>query len=176
MRSWKRVAATLTTGMMAGLLPLTGAGAVPIPCEGQALRVLRNSNETVSLRTLHIETESAKETYRVGDVAKFPALVTRPTNEDPLKLGVPFDRPTSMAAEEVNIGVGLLFANQVFLPGFAVTDAEGKTTIKVKIENYVKPGPVHASFYAWKVQADVPCARVEENGFLPIQNIFTVKK
>jgi len=131
--------------------------------------------EQVSLRTLHVEAAVSKKTYRKGDTATFPVQVTRPGTEDPFGQGIPMDRPYVMPAEDVNIGVGLLFGD-VFLPGFAVTDAEGKAKIKVKIEKYVQPGKVMASFYTWKTQAESPCLTLQENGFRTYPDMFAVTK
>ena len=77
--------------------------------------------------------------------------------------------------EEANIGVGLLVGD-VFLPGFAITDANGDAVIKVKIEKYVKPATVDAAFYSWKIAADSPCLRVEENGFRAVPAMFKITR
>jgi hypothetical protein len=130
--------------------------------------------ETVTLRTFHIDAKVRRTKYRIGETATFDVVVVRPAEEDPFALGVPTEGVEPMPAEDVSVGVGLLIGN-VFLPGFAITDAEGKATITVKIQKYVKPGPVDAAFYAWKVQADTPCLRVEENGFRPYPSLFSVK-
>lgn len=179
LRLRKIAAASIVAAVLAVVLP-TGVSAAPapVPCSGGVEKMARSQGamETLALRTLHIEAETAKKSYRIGEVASFPVVVTRPAKEDPLGQGIPMeDRPMTMGAEDVNIGVGLLF-NDVFLPGFATTDEEGNTTIKVMIEKYVKPGPAQASFYTWNTQADTPCLRVEENGFRAYADFFTVKK
>ena len=177
MRSMKRFTALTAFALLASLLPGAGtASAAPLACAGKATKVMRHGMEQVQLKTLHLEANPAKDSYRIGETAKFKALVTRPAKEDPLGQGIPMDRPYVTPAEGISIGVGLLFNGNVFLPGFGVTDEEGKVTLKVKIMNYVKPGTVHASFFAWKTMADLPCARIDETGYLPIPDIITVRK
>ena len=175
----KRITVIAAFALLASLLPgSAGASpaASPLPCSGRALDVMRYGMEQVQLKTLDLEATAAKKSYRIGEVAKFKALVTRPAKEDPLGQGVPMDRPYVTPAEDISVGVGLLFNGNVFLPGFGVTDEEGQVTLKVKIQNYVKPGTVHASFFAWKTVADLPCARIDETGHKPIPDIFRVVK
>ena len=183
MKSMKRFSVVAAFAVFATLLP-AGAGlpsASALACSGGraiAKDVLRNGNsmEQVQLKTLKLEASPVKKTYEIGDVAKFKALVTRPADEDPLGQGIPMDRPYVTPAEGISIGVGLLFNGNVFLPGFAITDANGEAVIKVKIMSYVKPGTVHGSFFAWKTMLDLPCARIDETGYLPMPDVITVKK
>ena len=180
MRSMKRFTVVIAFALLASLLPgssaSAGPAASPLPCSGRALDVMRHGLEQIQLKTLDLEANAAKQSYKIGEVAKFKALVTRPAKEDPLGQGIPMDRPYVTPAEGISIGVGLLFNGNVFLPGFGVTDEEGKVTLKVKIQNYVKPGTVHASFFAWKTVADLPCARIDETGYKPVPDIFRVVK
>ena len=178
MKSMKRSAVVAAFALFAALIPGAGVAqaAERLACSGRALDVMRHGMEQVQLKTLKLEASPAKDTYKIGETAVFKALVTRPADEDPLGQGIPMDRPYVTPAEGISIGVGLLFNGNVFLPGFAVTDQDGKATMKVKIQNYVKPGTVHASFFAWKTVADLPCARVDETGYLPMPDIITIKK
>lgn len=180
MKSMKRYSAVAAFALFVTLLPGAGMAQASsrLACSGRAVDVMRNGNsmEQVQLKTLKLEASPAKDSYRIGEVAKFKALVTRPADEDPLGQGIPMDRPYVTPAEGISIGVGLLFNGNVFLPGFGVTGEDGKVTLKVKIMDYVKPGTVHASFFAWKTMADLPCARIDETGYLPFPDIFTVRK
>ena len=179
MKSMKRFTVVTAFAIFAALLPGAGvaqAAEQRLACSGRAVKVMRGSMEQVQLKTLKLEASPAKSAYKIGEVAKFNALVTRPADEDPLGQGIPMDRPYVTPAEGISIGVGLLFNGNVFLPGFGVTDENGKVTLKVKIMDYVKPGTVHASFFAWKTMADLPCARIDETGYLPIPDIITIKK
>lgn len=176
MKRFKRSIAISAVALLVSLLPGAGpASASQLRCASYARDVMRHGMEQVQLKTLHLEVSPAKESYRIGEVAKFKALVTRPAKEDPAGQGIPMERPYVTPAEGVNIGVGLLFNGDVFLPGFGITDEDGKVTLKVKIMNYVKPGTVHASFFAWKSMVDAPCLRVDESAFLPFPDIIRVK-
>ena len=167
-------------GLFIGGLPASATptqGAPLVPCKPQVLKLLSGHRdmEVVSLRDFYIEASVKKKSYKVGDTIQFPVRVSRPSDSDPLGLGVPTDPGSIGPAEEVNIGVGLL-VGEVFLPGFAVTDANGEALIKVKVESYVKPATVDAAFYAWKVAVDTPCVRVEENGFRPVSRMFKITR
>jgi hypothetical protein len=131
--------------------------------------------EVMSLRTFHLEVKGDKPLYNIGEVAKIHVTVTRPAHEDPLGQGIPLDPPMSFPAEGVNVGVGLR-VGEVFLFGHNITDAEGHTIVKVKIEKYAQPGPASADIYAWKSLVDLPCLRVEENGYTQAPKIFTVPR
>lgn len=178
MKAMKRFTIVIAFALLASLLP-GSAGASPapspLPCSGMALDVLRNSMEQIQLKTLDLEVSPTKKSYRIGEVAKFKALVTRPAKEDPLGQGIPMERPYVTPAEGINIGVGLLFNGNVFLPGFGVSDENGEVMLKVKIQNYVKPGSVQASFFAWKTVAELPCARIDETGYRPFPDVFRVE-
>lgn len=176
MKQVKRVTMATALALIAALIPGAGtASAAPLPCSGVAREAVRHGLEQIQLRTLELEASTDKKSYRIGEVIKFKALVTRPADEDPAGQGIPMDRPYVSPAPDINVGVGLLFNGDVFLPGFGITDENGEVTLKVKIVNYVKPGTVHASFFAWKTVADIPCARVDETGYLPVSDIVTVK-
>jgi hypothetical protein len=172
----KRIRIVVAGALFAALVPVGSASAAPVPCSGYAKQVMRHGLEQVQVKTLNLEVSPVKESYEIGDVAKFQANVTRPAKEDPLGQGIPMDRPYVTPAEGVFIGVGLMFKGGVFLPGFGVTDANGDAVMKVKIQKYVKPGTVHASFFAWKTMADAPCARIDETAYLPVPDIFSVRR
>src|SRR5687767_6272200 len=91
------------------------------------------SMEQISLLTFNLEIGEPKPVYKIGEVASIEVTVTRPAKEDPLGNGIPMDRPYVEPAEGVIVGVGL-HIGRVFLPGAAITDAQGKTVIKIKIE------------------------------------------
>lgn len=182
-----KIRTMLATALVAGALVAASPVGAPsaAACSGslsdvktlkQGIRTHRaGSNETISLRTLHIEAEVSKKKYKIGDIIKIPVEVTRPAEEDPLNLGIPMDRPIIMPAEDVNVGVGLIVGD-VFLPGFGRTDENGQTVIQVRVERWVEPAPANATFYAWSIAAETPCARVEEYGFRPYPNFFNVTR
>lgn len=151
------------TSLVASLLSVA-----PPPASAQ-----RCAFETVTLRNFKIEAKPRKNAYPIGDTIVFEAKVVRPDDTDPLGMGAPMPID-KMAAEGVNVGAGLI-VNDVFLSGFAVTDAQGKALIKIRIEKYARPGVADAAFYAWKTQVETPCLRVEENGFRAYPEMVTVK-
>ena len=173
-------AAVLAAGLVTVVVPASAApqnAAAPIPCKRHALKVMsgQRSMETVSLRDFWIEPKVKKKTYKIGETVTFPVHVSRPAEQDPFGLGVPTEPGSLGAVEAANIGVGLLVGD-VFLPGFAITDADGNAVIKVKIENYVKPAVVDAAFYSWKIVQDTPCLRIEENGFRAVPAMFKITR
>ena len=181
MRNVRRgLIAVVAAGMFAAAAPATAmplSSAAPIPCKRHALKVLsgQRSMETVSIRDFYIEPSVKKKTYRIGQTVTFPVHVSRPAEEDPIDLGMEMEPGSLGPVEDANVGVGLLVGD-VFLPGFAITDANGDAVIKVKIEKYVKPATVDAAFYSWKIVQDTPCLRIEENGFKPVAAMFKITR
>jgi hypothetical protein len=176
----RRLVVLLAAALGATAAPATAKpldAAAPIPCKRHALGVLsgQRSMEVVSIRDFWIEPSVKKKTYRIGETATFPVNVSRPADEDPFGLGMQMDAGSMGPVEEANIGVGLLVGD-VFLPGFAITDANGDAVIKVKIEKYVKPSVVDAAFYSWKIVQDTPCLRIEENGFRAVSGMFKITR
>lgn len=171
----RRTSLVAVTAILAGTMSL--ASATPAQaCSARGVRSGLRSGaliETFGLRTYHLEVEADKSFYRIGETAKVHVTVTRPAHEDPLGEGIPIDPPQSFPAEDVNVGIGLRIGD-VFLFGHNVTDAEGRTTVKIKIASYAPTGKASADAYAWKTQVDSPCARVEENGYTQVPNIFTI--
>ena len=131
--------------------------------------------ETIALKTFHLVVKGQKKTYKVGDTAKIVVEVTRPGHEDPAGLGIYQEPPQSFPAENVNAGVGLRVGD-VFLFGHAMTDAQGKAVVDVKLEEWTPAGMAIADAFSWNVQVDTPCVRVEENGYMQKPNVFKVVK
>ena len=132
--------------------------------------------EQVSLLTLHLEVSEPKPVYKIGETAVIEVTVTRPAKEDPLGNGIPMDRPYVEPAEGVIVGVGL-HIGRVFLPGAAITDAQGVAKIKIKIESYAPAGQwVDMSVYAWKVVQETSCASVQEYGYEALPRQFKTTK
>ena len=176
MKSIRRSCVIAILSLISSSFLVTRGGAAVIdPCPRET-RAVRPVTEQLALRTLKLEVSPMKDEYRIGEVAKFEALVTRPADEDPAGQGIPMERPFVTPAPDVTIGVGLLFPGDVYLPGFGVSDEDGKAILKVKIMDYVKPGPVHASFFASKTVVEANCARVDEIAYVPMSNAFPVKK
>ena len=176
-RRSRRIGLVATTCLIASAFSITAAtpAAACASTKAGVFRSLKAGNmETVTFRTLHLEVEQPRTTYKVGETAKIKVTVTRPAKEDPLGEGTPIERPYVEPAPGVMVGVGLYIGN-VFLPGAAVTNDEGLAVVRIKIENYV---PVNkwadASAYAWKVVQDSPCATIQEDGYLQLPKLFKV--
>jgi hypothetical protein len=147
-------------------LPLSAKPSLAVPC-GQM--------EYVTLNTLHVNLAPLKRSYRIGEVVPLKVEVSRPSENDPIGLGVAVERPASQPAEEVNVGIGLSIG-RVFLPGYNLTNAGGETVVKIKIAKYAPAGKmVQVQVFAYKEQANTPCVVVEEQGYRAVQNAFKVK-
>ena len=131
--------------------------------------------EYITPVTLHIEIKSFPRQYKVGDVVKVKVEVTRPAEEDPAGFGVGFERPVTQPAEEASVGVGISIGRS-FLPGYGLTDADGKATIMIKLERYVPAGMAHVRAFAYKQIVSTTCLIVEEQGYRDRPNAFKVVK
>ena len=161
---------------IAAVLPVSPAGAAPVPCRDGALRMLRgDARETIRVRTFYIDAKTQAESYRIGSRAKIDVLVTRPAHEDPLDLDVEYEPPASLPAENVIVGLGV-HVGDVFIPGFSRTNAEGKATISMKLPRYVKPGTASITVYAWNILHESPCLRIEEDGYMTYPEAFEVTR
>lgn len=165
-----RISGALAGALTAALLfPAPAIAAKAPSCAGRG-----NMMETITPMTLHVEIGPFKKSYAKGDTVKVPVLVTRPAEEDPLGLGVAAERPVSEPAEDVNVGVGISVGRS-FLPGFGITNEEGKTTVLVRIENYVSaPKMAHVRAFAYKEVVNTTCLTVEETGYRDHPNAFKV--
>ncbi|HYI44980.1 MAG TPA: hypothetical protein VE174_05885 [Actinomycetota bacterium] len=147
---------------------LVGAPSTAVSAPGCAM-------ETVSLKTFKLEIKAKKKLYKVGETAQVLVNVTRPAEEDPLGNGIPFERPMTEPAPDINVGIGLRVGD-VFLFGHSMTDANGDAVVKVKLEPWTPAGNAIADAFAWNVVQDTPCLRIEENGYTQAPNLFRVIK
>jgi hypothetical protein len=144
----------------------TAAPATAVPC---------GNIETVALKTFYIEAKAAKKVYKVGQTAVINVNITRPSDQDPAGMGIPMERPVTEPAQDVNVGIGVRVGD-VFLFGYGLTDAKGNAAVKVKIESWTPAGTAIADIFAWLIQADTPCLRIEENGYRQNPRAFKVVK
>ncbi|MGH2747593.1 MAG: hypothetical protein ACRDKB_06680 [Actinomycetota bacterium] len=165
-RRRRGVISALAASLVAGVL-----FAAPAPSAAHGC----GDSETYAVRNFHIEMKPVKKTYHVGDTAKVKFTVTRPAHEDPAGAGQEYDPPMSFPAEDVQLGVGL-FVGETFFTGWALTDAEGKAMVSIKILRYADTGPAHARAYATKMIHQNVCVTVLEDGFTAQDNIFTVTR
>lgn len=149
-------------------LPTAATAAAAAPCAPQAM-------EYITLNTLHVDVGKLKRAYSKGDVVKVKVTVSRPSENDPVGLGVSMERPVSEPAEGVNVGVGISIG-RVFLPGYSLSDGDGKAVVKVKIASYAPAGKMaQLQVFAYKEQLNTPCLIVEEQGYEAMPNAFKVR-
>lgn len=155
--------------LAAALLPASVSAAKSKGCAGG------NAMEYITPVTLHVDIKKFPKQYKVGDVVKVAVLVTRPAEEDPLGLGVTFERPVTEPAGEVNVGVGIS-VGRVFLPGYGLTKEDGTATVLIKLEKYVPAAMAHVRAFAYKEVVYTTCLIVEEQGYRDRPNAFKVTK
>ena len=160
----------IALGLIASLVPASSAGAA------RSSNGCAGANEMITPVTLHVEIlKFPKKTYKVGEIVKVKVEVSRPAEEDPIGLGIGYERPISQPAEDVSVGVGIS-VGRVFLPGYGITDAEGKATVMIKLENYTPAAMAHVRAFAYKTVVATTCLIVEEQGFRDMPNAFKVVK
>lgn len=130
-------------------------------------------SQVVSIMTLNIKVGKISPAYRVGETIKIPVVVTRPGEEDPADQGIPLEPPASEVAQDVmllgvvRVGGGIIYQS-------AVTDAEGKATLSLKLRNVPK-GPADVEIEAKKVIVETACATVQEAATREIEDAFKVR-
>jgi hypothetical protein len=168
MRRWVAIAAI--TSLMVGALS-TGASAGGRHC----------ADVTIRARAFFIEDKWSAKSYRIGDTIKVNILITRTSDKDPVTdegQELPGDRPVREPAEGVNLGVGV-FVGDVYLDGGGLTDANGKATVKILVQDYVKPGVADTRIYAYKRYLDdIParCVILEEWGMKEQPGTFKITR
>jgi len=154
------------------LVAVVFAAAVAVPAR-PAASAPHCGDVTLRTRTLHIEAEWTRKTYRIGDVAKLKVKVTRPAEEDPATdegHPLPAPPPESEPAEGIIVGVGV-YVGDVYLSGGDVTDANGETVVELRLEDHVRPAKATSRVYASKKHLDdapggQTCVTMEEFGTL----------
>jgi hypothetical protein len=160
--------AVLGSAIVLGALPVAVSPAAAAPCAPQAM-------EYITLNTLHVDVGRLKRAYSKGDVVKVKVAVSRPSENDPVGLGVSMDRPVSEPAEDVNVGIGISIG-RVFLPGYSLTDEDGKATVKIRIASYAPAGKMaQLQAFAYQERLNTPCLIVEEQGYEAKPNAFKVR-
>ncbi len=129
--------------------------------------------EYITPVTFHVAVKPFKKTYRKLDVVPVEITVSRPAEEDPAGLGVGVERPTSVPAAEVNVGVGIS-VGRVFLPGYGFTNQRGKVTVRIRLERYAPTTTAHVRAFAYKTTFQTTCLTVEEQGYRTVPNAFRV--
>lgn len=125
-----------------------------VPGPGSAAPVAsgRCADVNVPLRNFKVEAKWEKPSASIGDVAKLRVQVTRTADEDPVTDdGEPYPtgRPMDEPVEDVVVGLSMLVGN-VYLSGGGLTNAKGEAIVKVKIQNYTRPGVGTTRVYSEK--------------------------
>ena len=152
---------------------LIGASLVATTLTATAPSASACAMEYITPTTLHVDIGPFKKTYKKLDVVKVEVTVSRPAEEDPVGLGIGFDRPVSEPAPEVNVGVGIS-VGRVFLPGYGFTDENGRVVVPIRLERYTPAKTAYVRAYGYKTLVETTCLTVEEQGFGTIPEAFKV--
>jgi hypothetical protein len=169
------VAACVAGSCLGALAPaaLAGTPAAPAGCSS------KNGDVTFPVRTFFVEWKWDKKAYKIGQTAKLSMTVTRPSDKDPATddgQPLPVDRPTTLPAEGVTVGVGI-YVGDVFLSGGGTTDADGKVVAPVKITSYTRPGTADQTIYAFKrYLTETRCVYIQEFEYIHTAGVFKVTR
>lgn len=166
------IIAALVAILVAVLLPSTPVRAATAACAG---RSASGSMMVTRLRTFTVTAKPLKTRYRLGTKAKIEVTVTRPGEEDPLNNGIPLNSPISLAAEGVEVSVGLYRGN-FYMYGVGVTDSEGKAIVPVKLNPLAPAGNVVGEVGARAYYNRGGCPDIEEEGFAYYPRFFKATK
>ncbi len=127
-----KIAGLVAAGLLAGLLAHAPAAAQD--CHG---------TEVDSLR---VEISKERSTYRIGEVIRLEARVTR------------LDSDQAVEGVQVNVG---LDARDVMLIGSTTTGSDGIGHLKIQVKRYAPAVLVDLDAFARKDAVDVPCGASE---------------
>lgn len=169
MRLLKAVALNLAVLVTAAasMLPASAAPPTRHGCDASPQEV----------KSLRVETEWLKKSYRHGDVAKVKVTVTRPGPKDPLNQGMDMPDVTREPAEGVEVTTSVYNAFP-YVASRGETDADGIAVLKLKIPDYLKGWRdtfTDAKLYYKTVPNGPDCTDVVERGFKYDVKAFKVK-
>jgi hypothetical protein len=144
--STKRGIAALTANLVAvsllgGVTPAAAAPATAVPAQCGGMRQ--------PAETLHIEWEAAKAVYKRGETAKILMTVTRPAGRDPADQDIETPRPMNEPAEGATVSSGAYVGEFFVSAGGPLTDAKGKTVVKLKLPKKMDTGGAFVNVYAF---------------------------
>ncbi len=148
------------------LVPLAGtAGAAPC----------MNGEGVIVLRSLHIEAQPSKKVVAPGDKFSVKVTVTRPAHEDPADLGIQFEPPASVPAEDVTVGLSVWVGERTYFWNIGTTDANGEVTLPLKVPARSEVGPAFASISGrhW-IKND--CPDILEDGYRDYARFVVIKR
>lgn len=163
--------AALAAILIAVLLPSSPARAVTVSCASRPA----NGDIATRLHTFTVTAEPVKPAYRLGTKAMVEVTVTRPAPEDPLNNGIPLNSPVALAAEGVEVSVGL-YRGTLYMYGMGVTDADGKVLIPIKLDPRTPAGNTEAEIAARAYYNRGGCPEAEEEGFASYPRFFKATK
>ena len=122
-----------------------------------------------ALPTLTVKARVADDAYRHGQVARFNVLVKRAVQADDQGDGASQEL-TPVEGADVALGATI---DEVRLTGGGTTNADGRTTIKLTVENYVPAGVADVIVSATAHSVDAHCVpyetgRVDKPGFFRV--------
>ena len=162
MNALRRTVVLLIAVVAVAITDTPAASAEPLSCAAM---------DVITIRTMTVEFKPPGKSVAIGSVAKVPVHVTRPAGEDPLQQGIPLDPPASAPADGVTVGIGLTIKN-VFAPGYAVTNQDGKATVSIRIPRYAPAASVDLDAYAYNVLGQTPCYTIQEDGYTHKDDVF----
>lgn len=164
-RTPRRMLNALALALVASVVPTAALAPAAAHCGG----------ETYVLEDLQLWVKAKKPSYSIGDTAMVEVTVRRPADHDPLGQGIDWGEPPySEPAANINVGIGVQ-VNDVFLPGYNITNEQGIAIVPVKIEPWTRPGTAMASILAWNKLHENPCLTIEEQGYTAHPKLFKVK-
>ena len=172
-RALRALVAACLVGSCLGALAPSALAEAPAACSS------KNGDVTFPVRSFHVDWKWDKKAYKIGQTAKLALTVTRPSDKDPVTddgQPLPVDRPTSVPADGVTVGVGI-YVGDVFLSGGGITDADGKMVASVKVQPYTKPGSADQTIYAFKrYLTETRCVYVQEFEYIHTTKVFKVTR
>jgi hypothetical protein len=166
-KAMRRASLFLAISMLTGLFtapPATAAAAAHC-----------GAFEYVTLHVLKIDVTSMPKSVAIGDTAKIDLHVTRTYEDDPAATGLPVGAPYSEPAADVQVGIGMRVGD-VFLFGFARTDANGDASVEIPIKRYVKPDWAFIDVFAQKIVQETQCLTLQEIGYGSVPKAFKVTR
>ena len=131
------------------------------------------SSAVLVLRTFNVVAVPSKKKLKPGDKFTVEVTVTRPAKEDPVGQGLEFEPPTSLPAEGVTVGLSVWVGERTYFWQVGMTDAEGKSILKVKVPANAEAGKALASASArhW-IKSD--CPDILEDGYTNDLDFVTI--
>lgn len=156
MRSKVLIGAIVAQLLIGGLAYAGPAQPTAAPC---------SFSNDVPLDTFEVAVEAGRRDYRRGEVARLAVTVHRHVGGTPL----------SVPAEDVLV-LSLGMSGALPMVGAGVTDADGRTHVKLRIPKDAPQGWADVSTLASRSVARGPCITVFEQGLVREKRLFRIKR